>query len=159
MSRNRINLLKTFAIKNELLNANLLVNNTFELNNQIKGKATPVHVHENIRVKYSKFNFDNVSRISYLQVNGQRYKKGLCVQLNDNEEPTFGLINEIFVRNNESFIGCQILQTMGFNSLYFGFSIAYEDSFQIIPFDSLFQSHILYSIHKCAEHNILVRVR
>lgn len=161
MSRNRINLLKTFSLKNELLNANLLLNSDFKLVNQINGKIKLVY-HDNIRTTYScptEFLVDSSMKIHHVQMNNLKYHNGVCVQIDNLEIPTFCLIKEIFVCQERVYFGVEILINNGFNKTYFGYSIHRSKILRIISFDSVVESHIIYFIHKCVDHNILVRIR
>lgn len=163
MSRNRVNLLKTFLLKNQLLNANLLLNCEFKLINQINGKMKSVDYDE-IRTTYScpeAFLVESSKKIHHVQINNLKYHNGICVQIDNLDFPTFVLIKEVFLFNEEIYFGCEILINNGFNKKYHGYSIDRSNIFKIINFnfvDSI-DSHILYFIHKCVDHNILVRIR
>lgn len=161
MSRNRINLLKTFSIKNELLNANLLLNCDFKLVDQTNGKIKSIDLDE-VCTRYTypeTFLVDLSKKVHFVQINNLKYNSGTCIQIDNFDPPNFGLINEVFLCQNEIFFGCQILFNNGFNRKYYGYSVDYSSSFEIIHFSSIVDSHILYFIHKCVDHNILVRVR
>lgn len=159
MSRNRVNLLKSFAIKNELRNANLLLNHDFKENNVIKGKHKQIGVDSSKYTYLGVFNFENATKVSFVQLNNVKYKQDLCIQLSNGELPTFGLIKEVFILEEDIFLGCQILSSYGFNRTLYSLSIHIEDSFQVVPLHNTFQSHILYSLHKCLNFITIVRVR
>lgn len=159
MSRNRVNLLKTFSVKNQFINANIMLNKDFSATNEKKGKEQKIGKDVEKYVLPERFNFANAAKLAFFQLNNIKYKPGLCVQLNDEELPTFGIIKEVFVLEESIFFGCQILKTHGFNRMYYSFSMYYEDSFQVIPLSCTFDSHVLYSLHKCVDFITLVRVR
>jgi hypothetical protein len=84
------------------------------------------------REKYPSSKFNNFSKISFLKINNVKYRKGLCIQLNDHKFPTFGLIHDVFVSNNEIFLGCQILKSIGFHRNYFGFIVVIIEEILVV---------------------------
>lgn len=133
MSRNRVNLLKTFSLKNELLNANLLLNCDFQLFNQTNGKIKYCD-HNEIRSKYmypEAFDVENSTKIHFVQINNLNYTNGICIQLDNFDPPTFGLIKEVFLSNNEIYFGCEILLNNGFDRNYYGYSVNFSNSLEI----------------------------
>ncbi len=108
------------------------------------------------RETYQSSTLNNVSKISFLKINNVIYKKGLAIQLDDEELPTFGLINDVFVSDNEIFLGCQIVKSIGFHRNYFGFVVIIEEINQLISLTNTVNSHILHFIYRC-DVNILVR--
>lgn len=165
ITKNRINLLETFALKTQLSLANLLLND-----NESYMTNVTSHTKQLSSMKYSFAlvmkdieSIEEVEVLSQIVVNkSSQIKEGSCICIenvapfNENEFPTF-LKSEMFFRiGNKYFVGGEVLHNNGFNRLYYGYSIDYTNHFVVIPIELKFRK--LYHVITAIEHNILTIV-
>lgn len=143
----RINLLTTFAQKIEYQFADFLLN--FEsLECKPKFGSTSKVDYTFSANKYGfSMDFTSIFATNWIEKGGVIVKKNCVIQTGTecDGSPIFGLINEIFViDDNKIFFGCQALESFGFDYHFFAFLIEKRTQFYLCSFDYERLSKISY---------------
>lgn len=146
-SSNRRNICKTLAIKHQLqLNYLFLKGSIGEI---IKvGPPQSIldvdSIINEIKIYTKIESFDSVLKYPWINIKGTQYqpKMAMTLYINEMELPTFCLINEIFVCNNNQVVFlCFQLNTIMFNEHFFAYEIEVENNKKIfVSYDSLLSS-------------------
>lgn len=153
----RINLIHTFAIKDQLKSANMLLNseNIFDISITC-GATEMVTVDALIKYTDSK-NYKIVSVTSWISQHNITYKKNTLLKLGmseNNEVLIFGCIKQIFIIDNEYYFGCQTINTFGFDRHFYGYSIEFVEEFFLFPLVELVHKKKFY-VCKIRDKNII----
>jgi len=143
-SSNRRNICKTLAIKHQLQLNNLFLKGT--LGDDIEfGPSKKIISNTDIK-KIKEFmeidSFESLKQCTWICIKGTKYqsKMVLTFDIDENNLPKFGIIDEIYLCNNKVIIfQCLSVKTIIFYEHYFSFEIKHENSLVFL------YHHMLYS--------------
>lgn len=141
----RINLIESFAIKEQLFCANFLLNNDFV--DEIKKEPTTKIAIDAIKKYKKENNFENNIYVTkWIIANGKKFKNSKVIQIKpatDVDMPCFALIKDIFLVNNCFYFGCQILETISFCRFFYSYIVEYTENFILFIYEELLKNNTL----------------
>lgn len=144
-SSNRRNICKTLAIKHQLQLNYLFLSGTLGKNIKLGPPQSVVNIDsiiKEIQICTRTELINSVIKYPWVNIKGTQYQPKMDLTLNicEIELPTFCLINEIFVYNNNQVIfNCIQLNTIVFNDHFFAYEVEVENTKNIfVSYDSLF---------------------
>jgi hypothetical protein len=129
VTQNRMNLISTLSIKNQLKLANLIVNFDCALNDYIFENAFTeidgryLNATYNLNIPYSHVNVTKT--LKYKGIYQIQENTVLQVSQNEHNEPIFGIVKCIFCHNNITYICFENLEFIIFDYHYFAYRVNY----------------------------------
>lgn len=142
-SSNRRNICKTLAIRHQLQLNGIFIKGS--LGDEIEfGPSIEINNVDSIINEINKFiniNTSSLIKYAWITIKGSKYqpKMVLTLDIQENHQPKFGLINSIFICNDKIILfQCSQLNTTEFNEHFFSFEVSEENAPTIfISYDSL----------------------
>ncbi len=84
-----------------------------------------------------------ICRTKWIVVNGQKYTKSVLVVVGiEDEYPSFGVIEDIFITNsNSAMLHVELCHTQSYNEHFHGYVVSRSNQFKVVSVQSL-QSHV-----------------
>lgn len=145
-SNNRINILKSLNVKNQLKTAKLILDNDFT------SKMSCGTILENSSVQGYKIS-PLANEISWVLFDNISLKRNVvvCLDVYINNEPVFGLIEHVILEDDQYFLCVKTLQTWYFDSHYFAYKVSSKENiYNIVELHKLnvkYVSNISISSH------------